>query len=294
MRKIVYLSIAAVIALASCTEKLNEKNLSLRLDFPAEDTHHIADGDVPSYTVHTDDLSISFDILSGAGGYTAQVMENEYIPSRQITLPGGTARIEGKTVTVDLLDDVVDVVVSDLSGAESHVYIYCNHPAVKHFSWSHCVPYGSPTKSTIDFGAGEPYRIVEYSDMNAADASMEGSTLKTGALLPGNHWYLIEDSRGTVRKFDIDVRQGYDIEEESLTVQARAGDRLTFPFKFGNGWKIIEGKTGPEMFVYHADHVYDSFVSDTFVVRVGTETASWTFRDREGHRVELTIEIAVS
>ena len=31
---------------------------------------------------------------------------------------------------------------------------------------------------------------------------------------------------------DLDVRQGYDIEEESLTVQARTGDRLTFPFRF--------------------------------------------------------------
>lgn len=291
MRKIAFLSIAAVIALASCTEKLNEENLSLRLDFPAEDTHHIADGDVPSYTLHTDDLSVSFAILSGAGGYTAKVMEYEYIPSRQITLSGGTARIEGNTVTVDLLDNMADVVVSDRSGAESHVFIYSSHPALQYFTWSKCVAYGCSTKSAIDFGAGEPYRIVEYSDMNAADASMEGSTLKTGALLPGSHWYLIEDCRGTVRKFDIDVRQGYDIEEENLTVQAKAGDRLTFPFSFGKGWKVVEGETGPEQFVYRASSVHDDFVCDTFVVTVGTETASWTFQNREGHRVELTIEI---
>ena len=156
-----------MIAFASCTKIQNEENLSLRLDFPAEDTHQIA-GDVQAYTIHTDELTVSFDILTGAGGYTVQVMENYYIPSRQITLPGGTARIEGKTVTVDLLDDAVDVVVSDLSGAESHVYIYSSHPAVRHFSWSKCVPYGGATKNTIDFGAGEPYRIVYYSDMNAA------------------------------------------------------------------------------------------------------------------------------
>lgn len=290
MKKIVILSLAAMIALASCTKKLNEENSSLRLDFPAEDTHQIAD-DVQAYTIHTDELTVSFDILSGAGGYTAQVMENDYIPSRQITMPGGMARIEGKTVTVDLLDDVVDVVVSDRSGAESHVYIYSSHPAVQHFSWSKCVPYGGATKSTIDFGAGEPYRIVEYSDMNAADASLEGSTLKTGALLPGSHWYLIRDCRGTVRRFDLDVRQGYDIEEESLTVQAQAGDRLTFLFKFGKEWKVTEGETGPEMFVYHTDSVHDDFICDTFVVTVGTETASWTFRDREGHQTALTIEI---
>ncbi len=279
-----------MIAFASCTKIQNEENLSLRLDFPAEDTHQIAD-DVQAYTIHTDELTVSFDILSGAGGYTVQVMENDYIASRQITLSGGTARIEGKTVTVDLLDDAVDVVVSDLSGAESHVYIYSSHPAVQHFSWSKCVPYGGTTKNTIDFGAGEPYRIVYYSDMNAADASMKGSTLKTGILLPGSHWYLIADCRGTVRKFDLDVRQGYDIEEESLTVQARAGDRLTFPFRFGKNWKVVDGETGPERFIYHTSNVHDDFICDTFVVTVGTETASWAFLNCEGHQTALTIEI---
>ena len=291
MKKICFLSLAAIITLASCTEKLSEENLSLRLDFPAEDTHHIADGDVPSYTLHTDELIASFDILSGAGGYTAMVQEYEFMPSRHITLSGGTARIEGKTVMVELLDNAVEVVVSDRSGAEAHVFIYSSHPALQYFTWSKCVPYGCPTKSTIDFGAGEPYRIVGYSDMNAADASLEGAMLTTGALLPGSHWYLIEDCRGTVRKFDIGVRTGYDIEEESLTVTAKAGDRLTFPFKFGKGWKVVEGETGPQIFVYHESSVFDDFNYDTFVVTVGSETASWIFRDREGHQVVLTIEV---
>ena len=82
MKKIAFLSMAAMMVLASCTEKLNEENSSLRLDFPAVNTHHIADGDVPDYTVHTDDLSVSFDILFGAGGYTATVQEYEFMPSR--------------------------------------------------------------------------------------------------------------------------------------------------------------------------------------------------------------------
>ena len=270
---------------------MSEENLSLRLDFPAEDTHHIADGDIPSYTLHTDELTVSFDILSGTGGYTATVQEYEFMPSRHVTLAGGLARIEGKTVTVELLDNTADVVVSDRSGAESHVFIYSSHPALQYFTWSKSVAYGSSTKSTIDFGAGAPYRIVAYSDMNAADASMEGSTLTTGALLPGLHWYLIADSRGTVRKFDIGVRKGYDIEEERLTVQANAGDRLTFPFKFGNGWKVVEGETGPERFIYHAGSANDDFICDTFVVTMGAESASWTFLDREGHQAVLTIEV---
>ena len=82
-----------------------------------------------------------------------------------------------------------------------------------------------------------------------------------------------------------------DVEEESLTVQARAGDRLTFPFRFGKNWKVADGETGPERFIYRTSSVHDDFVCDTFVVTVGSETASWTFRDHEGHRVELTIEI---
>lgn len=291
MRKIAFLSMAAMMVLASCTEELFEENSSLRLDFPAEDTHHIADGDVPSYTLHTDELTVSFDIVSGAGGYTATVQEYEFMPSGHITLAGGLARIEGNTVMVELLDNTADVVVSDRSGAESHVFIYSSHPALQYFTWSKSVAYGCSTKSAIDFGAGAPYQIVAYSDMNAADADMEGSILTTGALLPGLHWYLIADSRGTVRKFDIGVRQGYDIEEEQLTVQANAGDRLTFPFKFGKGWKVVEGETGAERFIYHVSSAHDDFICDTFVVTVDAETASWTFRDREGHQAELTIEI---
>ena len=96
MKKICFLSLAAIITLASCTEKLSEENLSLRLDFPAEDTHHIADGDVPSYTLHTDELTASFDILSGAGGYTAMVQEYEFMPSRHIPFPEEQPVLRGK------------------------------------------------------------------------------------------------------------------------------------------------------------------------------------------------------
>ena len=46
---------------------------------------------------------------------------------------------------VELLDNAVEVVVSDRSGAEAHVFIYSSHPALQYFTWSKCVPYGCPT-----------------------------------------------------------------------------------------------------------------------------------------------------
>ena len=275
-----------IAGLCGCEKIGNENNTSLRLGIPEDPTNHIGD-----YTIHTDALSVSFDILSGAGGYNATVNAWEFLPERGLSLPCGIAGIEGKTVTVELLESTAEVIVSDASGAEMYVYNHSDNSALQYFTWDKSIPYGSRSKNMIDFGAGAPYKIVEYSDRNAQDAFLDGSVLQTGVLVPGKHWFMIQDCRGTCRKFDVNVRKGYDIEGESLTVQAKAGERLSFPFLFGKRWKVVEGETGPESFVFKGSDDIDGFPNDTFIVKTDNETASWTFEDRTGLRAVLTIEI---
>lgn len=292
MMKIRLWGMAAAMMLTSCNGNLwdKEKDLTLHLDFPEENTYNLSQ-DLQTYTVYTDVLTYSFDIVSGAGGYAVTVEDYVYIPGKEISLPAGRATLDGKTVTVELLTDAVDVVISDKAGTEAHVWICSSNSALKHFGWNASIPYGGPSRNDIGFGAGAPYKIVYYSDASAEDVAIEGSLLKTGDLRPGRHWYLISDCRGTVRKFEVNVRGGFDIEGENLTVSSKADMRLTFPFKWGRGWKVVEGETGPETFVYNISHGRDTFFQDTFVVHIGAESASWTFVDKDGKKAELTIEI---
>lgn len=285
--------LVAALVSVSCGEKLSvdEKDSTLRLDFPTENLYDLSPDGVRTYTVDTDALTYSFDIVSGAGGYVVTVEDYKLISGKNFSLCGGRATIEGNTVSVELLRDVVKVNISDKAGAEAHVLIFSSNEAVKRFGWYSCIAYGGPSRSEIGFGAGAPYRILYYSDPSAGDAVMEGSTLKTGHLEPGRHWYLIEDCRGTVGMFEFHVRGGYDIVGKTLTVSSKADTRLTFPFKWGKGWKVAEGETGWETFVYNIGYGQDSFFQDTFVVHVGDESASWRFVDKDGNRVDLTIEI---
>ena len=293
MKKLLNIICSALLVAGLCgCEKLSgEKDQLLRLNFPEEITHYDADSEISTYTLNTNALAVSFDILSGAGGYTAMVSTWDFMPDRGVSLPCGVASVEGNTVTVELLESEAEVIVSDRSGAQAKVFVRSSNSVLQYFKWDKYIPYGGRDRSRIEFGAGAPYEIVGCSGRSAEDASLEGSTLETGMLMPGAHWYLIRDCRGTTRKFDVHVRNGYDIEGENLTVQARAGERMSFPFLYGKGWKVVEGETGPETFVHSAKKDPENYPHDTFFVMTGSETVSYTCEDAEGHRAVLTIEI---
>jgi hypothetical protein len=68
MKKLLNIICSALLVawLCGCEKLSGEKDQLLRLNFPEEITHYDADSEISTYTLNTNALAVSFDILSGA------------------------------------------------------------------------------------------------------------------------------------------------------------------------------------------------------------------------------------
>ncbi len=188
-----------------------------------------AEGDVT-----TDKLTFSFNILKCRGNFSVEVS----------TADGGLApqvNIEGYFVTVELVSEFTTVKVTDETHLTSYLRIRSTHPYLVSHSYQIEQAYGATYRyPDIQFGV-KPLRLLTANSENKAvyayiDA--EGN-LTAKSQHSGRATFLLADARGTVRRVTFEVRRGWDLTTDKLTVECTPGQYINFALKYGQtGWQL--------------------------------------------------------
>ena len=269
-------ALAAAFALGACSEKLTGP---MSLDVPAEG-------------IFTDELEVSFNILSGVPPFTAEVSQTA------IRLAAADVTIDGRRVTARLLDNYLQIRITDSAGESAAVTVSSSNRAVRYskISLGANRGYGCRHRFRLDFGAGAPYTIVNRdADTEAYRYRIEDDSIVCEYMSPAalqSHYVDISDCRGLVRRLDIGLGEGFDITGSQMNIELPQGAHVTFPFRWGSGWRIVQGRTDPFTFMWPA--IDDSKASgplyDTFFLVVDG-AATYEFADRSGNTATLIIEI---
>lgn len=185
---------------------------------------------VDAYEVYTDGIEYSFDIISGAGGYEAEiVLVNEYDEYATVT-------VSDNKVNVQLVGAGTQIKITDKSGQEKQLIIWSTNEALQITNHSIGVGYGLVYESKLNFGSGEGYSILKCFNDRVVDFELKENgefVLKTRA--PGQAGYVIRDSRGTTNYMKIGVYDGRDLDWNEVEVNIKVGSQFTFPIKWGEG-----------------------------------------------------------
>lgn len=248
--------------------------------------------DVPEGKLITDELNVSFEVASGVAPFTAEssLCYGEFEQAR--------ISVRRNCITVEMLDDSAEITVADAAGQRTSVLVCTSHPAVQHLSCEMVASrgYGCRNRFPLNFGSGSPYTIVSRdSDTETHKYAIDGSMLVCEYVALSDsrqHYAFISDSRGSVCRCKIGLGNGFDITDDRLDISVVRGAHLTFPFRWGGGWKVVDGATDALTFMWQA--ISDSRASgplcDTFFL-VADGDATYEFADRSGNRATLRIEI---
>ena len=248
--------------------------------------------DVPGGRLITDELNVSFEVASGAAPFTAEssLCYGEFEQAR--------ISVSRNRITVELLDDSAEITVTDAAGQRASVVVCTSHPAVQHLLCEMVASrgYGCRNRFPLNFGSGAPYTIVSRDgDTETHTDAIDGNALVCEYVALSDsqqHYAFISDSRGSVCRCKIGLGNGFDITGERLDISVVRGSHLTFPFRWGSGWKVVDGATDALTFIWRA--ISDSKASgplcDTFFL-VADGDATYEFADRSGNRATLRIEI---
>jgi hypothetical protein len=216
---------AATICFAAC-EKTDETPSEKTDETPSELCFSVNESNVS-----TDGIEYSFDILSGAGGYDAQInCINEYDEY-------ATATVSGNTVTVQLVSNATSVKVTDKAGHERDLVIWSTNSTLQQGSHLISFGYGFDCTGKFTFGSGEGYSIIETRGDRYVTLTVDenGDYHAIGLHPGGSTTFVVRDGRGTVNNVNVGVRNGWDLEESSMTVNALPGYIYTCRLKWGEG-----------------------------------------------------------
>ena len=233
------------------------------------------------------ELTCTFTVVSGVGPFRADVSANGYDHG-----PDARLTVDGRFVAVEMMNRSADVTVSDSAGGQTRLTITTDNDS---FDSRSLVPYyGFVMHERLDFGFGGPYRAVATDDYGGRfDIAVADNVLTVKPLLGGASCCVwVSDSLGIVRRYDLRACNGEDIvDDRLLEVTVYGGARLTFPFRWGRGWKIKEGQADAETFVWGVGDLSTSHMvpcCDTFCT-VARASADYLFEDMDGNQARLRI-----
>ena len=275
IRTLMAVALAATLSLGACSDELSGP-MSL---------------DVPADGIFTDELEVAFNILSGVPPFSAEVSQTS------IGLAAADVTIDGRRVTARLFDSYLQIWITDSAGESAAVIVGSSNRAVSDAKVSLVADrgYGCRHRFRLNFGAGAPYTIVNRdADTEAYRYRIDGESIVCENISPAalqSHYADISDSRGFVRRHFIGLGEGFDITDSQMDITLPRGAHVTFPFRWGGGWRIVQGRTDPFTFMWQAldDDKESGPMFDTFFL-VADESTTYEFADRSGNQATLRIE----
>lgn len=191
--------------------------------------------------VYTDGIEYSFDILSGGGGYKAEIcLTNEYDEY-------ASATISGNKVNVKLVSSGVRIQVTDQYGQQKDLVIWTSNSSLQIVNYHIAVGYGFQHKGKFNFGSGTGYSILKTINPGSAELIIkENGEYIANTLAVGNTAFIVRDSRGTTNSVKVGIWDGWDLESENMTVNVKAGYQCTFIIKWGEG-NVTVSDSSPEL-----------------------------------------------
>lgn len=196
---------------------------------------------VNEHEVYTDGIEYSFDILSGGGGYKAEVcLVNEFDEYAKAT-------VAGNRVNVKLVSNVVRVQVTDQCGQQKDLIIWTSNSSLQTINYDIAMGYGFQHKGKFNFGSGTGYSILKTINPGYAELILkENGEYVANSLRNGTTAFFIKDSRGTVNYAKVGVWDGWNLEDDRMTVNVEAGLQYTFIIKWGKG-QVKVSDCSPEL-----------------------------------------------
>lgn len=191
--------------------------------------------------VYTDGIEYSFDILSGGGGYKAEIcLDNEYDEY-------ASATISGNKVNVKLVSNGVRIQVTDQYGQQKDLVIWTSNSSLQIVNHQIAVGYGFQHKGKFNFGSGTGYSMLKTINPGYAELIMkENGEYIANTLAVGNTAFIVRDSRGTTNSVKVGVWDGWDLESKNMTVNVKTGYQYTFIIKWGEG-NVTVSDSSPEL-----------------------------------------------
>lgn len=242
--------------------------------------------------VTTDAITFEFDVVDSYGKFTVEVL-----PGNEFTTPKLT--VDGRHVTVELIDEVTYLEIKDEGGAEKTVRIQSSNETLRYVSNHIWQQYGVIQRyPDLGFGVGKMRVLKGNSPNAAAEMSIsDDNVITVKSRFSGTAYFYVADSRGTVRPFRVSVNKGCDITKPVTEIEARAGEILQFAIKYGKGkWKLKD-KSAESSFnlVIHAGQngntTYEQDFLQLYVPKEATDSIRYTIENREGLEAEIIIKI---
>lgn len=242
--------------------------------------------------VTTDGITYEFDVVDSYGKFTVEVIPRYNFASPKLT-------IDGRHVSVELIDEVTYLKIKDEGGGEKNVQIHSSNENLQYVSYLIAEQYGAIHRHPdIRVGIGKMRVLRGNSPDAAAEMSISHDNVITiKSRFPGTAFFYVADSRGTVRFFQVSVHDGCDITKPVTEIEAKADKILQFAIKYGKGgWKLKEEAVeSPLNVIHHAgEDAYFTYEQDflqLYVPKEATGSVRYTIEDREGLEAEIRIKI---
>ncbi|MCI1683959.1 MAG: hypothetical protein LKI39_15605 [Bacteroides sp.] len=263
----------SLLAVSSCSKDDSSENAELRLSVSDE-------------MAHTDGIEYSFDIISGGGGYKAEVCNDKY----------AKATLTGNHVKVDLVSESTQVKVTDKYNQEVYLLIHSDNKSIQTVNNTVRLSYGSSMKLPTNWGAGG-YSVLRQSNNTVAKVTFDDKdSLLIQSLAPGEVWFRIIDKRGSTNGVSVTIDKGWDLNSNQLTVNAEGESYYTFPLKYGEGgWKITScpaALVDPSTVVIPKDKYHEHDMLQIFVPKESNAPLVLQLEDKVKNTATITVNIA--
>lgn len=242
--------------------------------------------------VTTDGTSFAFDVVDSYGAFTIDVPTVNGFTTPKVT-------VNGRHVTVDLIDETTYITVRDEGGTERKITVTSTNDDLKNAYTSIYQIYSATQVYTnLGFGTGR-LRIVKggNGDEAALMTIADDNSITVVSRHTGTSAYYVADSRGTVRLFYLTVNKGWDLTQAVTNVKAKAGTTVQFAIIYGAGqWKITDyphqspfnlviEKGTSDGITYHHE------LLQLFIPTDATGTVTCRLKDKDGNTAEINIEV---
>lgn len=263
-----------MVLIASCSSNNNIEELTLSTQ---------------NNCVMTDSIAYSFNITSGNGDYKVKVENDGQHPFT------AKATVTGNHINVDLISDVTRLTITDAAGQTRELTILSQNRSIRNITHNAAVKYGDFVKYNVGWGNGDYYIYKQDGDAAKATIDNQGEII-IKSVHEGNAHLIIADRRGTTNDVYVKVDGGYDITSSELTVNAVAGDEVTFPIKYGDGqWMITscpQAINSPCTCVYpKIENCRDLEMLQVSIPQNTKGTYQMELQDKSSHTVHLTLNI---
>jgi len=230
-----------------------------------------------------EDVDLEFDILSGNGGYTVTV-ENEEIAK---------ATIEDTTVYVNFIcNGYTKITISDATERSIELSFSVYNPTLIPHSYIFFMEKGKTAylEDLSLFGSGSGYKIENVKGVSA-NLSIEDNKLTLEAVEHGNTYCDIVDGRGTKMPFEAIVVAIHELTTNTLNITMKKDQRSSIKCMWGKGWQITSSGSLCESVMIKSQKPdgYDILQVDSSADIIGDEMIS--LKDKDGNIAVVNISI---